>query len=126
MLHGKSMAGFVVLNNMAYDVMANEELMVFSTNSPFTILYFVYGAMHVCNYSQRSYTVVYDTSRIYSVMWDTAKQFWERSPQKIDKGNICSLLGISVVSRRYVVQPRMRDQPSKKNHAHRIMQRNHA
>jgi hypothetical protein len=32
MLHGKRMAGFVVLNNMAYDVMANEELMVFSTN----------------------------------------------------------------------------------------------
>jgi hypothetical protein len=24
MLHGKSMAGFVVLKNMAYDVMANE------------------------------------------------------------------------------------------------------
>jgi hypothetical protein len=62
------MAGFVVLNNTAYDVMANEELMVFSTNSPFTILYFVYGAMHVYNYSQRSYTVVYDTFRIYSVM----------------------------------------------------------
>jgi hypothetical protein len=39
MLHGKSMAGFVVLNNMVYDVMANEELMVLSTNSPFTILY---------------------------------------------------------------------------------------
>jgi hypothetical protein len=68
MLHGKSMAGFVVLNNMAYAVMANEELMVFSTNSPFTILYFVYGSMHVCNYSQRSYTVVYDASRIHSVM----------------------------------------------------------
>jgi hypothetical protein len=68
MLHGKSMARFLVLNNMAYDVMANEELMVFSTNSPFTILYFVYGEMHVCNYSQISYTVVYDTSRIHSVM----------------------------------------------------------
>jgi hypothetical protein len=68
MLHGKSMAGFVVLNNMAYDVMVNEELMVFSINIPFTILNFVYGAMHVCNYSQRSYTVVYDTSRIHSVM----------------------------------------------------------
>jgi hypothetical protein len=68
MLHGKSMARFVVLNNMAYDVMANEELMVLITNSPFTILYFVYGAMHVCNYRQRSYTVVYDASRIYSVM----------------------------------------------------------
>jgi hypothetical protein len=68
MLHGKSMARFVVLNTMAYDVMANEELVVFSTNSPFTILYFVYVEMHVCNYSQRSYTVVYDTSRIYSVM----------------------------------------------------------
>jgi hypothetical protein len=68
MLHGKSMAGFVVLNIMAYDVMANEELVVFSTNSPFTILYFVYGAIHVCNYSQRSYTVEYDTSRTHSVM----------------------------------------------------------
>jgi hypothetical protein len=68
MLHGKSMAGFVVLNNMVYDVMANEELVVFSTNSPFTILYFVYGAMHVCNYSQTSYTMVYDTSIIHSVM----------------------------------------------------------
>jgi hypothetical protein len=50
MLHGKSMAGFVVLNNMAYDVMENEELMVFSTNSPFTILYFVYGAMRYTVY----------------------------------------------------------------------------
>jgi hypothetical protein len=68
MLHGKSMAVFVVINNMAYDVMANEELMVFSTKSPFTILYFVYGAMHVCNYSQRSYTMVYDTFIIHSVM----------------------------------------------------------
>jgi hypothetical protein len=68
MLHGKSIAGFVVLNIMAYDAMANEEFMVFSTNSPFTILYFVYGAMHVCNYIQRSYNVVYDTSRIHSVM----------------------------------------------------------
>jgi hypothetical protein len=67
MLHG-NMAGFVVLNIMAYDVMANEELMVFSTNSPFTILYFVYGAINVCNYSQISYTVVYDTIRIHSVM----------------------------------------------------------
>jgi hypothetical protein len=75
MLHGKSMAGFLVLNNMAYDVMANEEFMVLSTNSPFALLYEYYnGAMHACNYSQRSYTVVYDTSRhtswqiIYSVM----------------------------------------------------------
>jgi hypothetical protein len=69
MLHGKSMAGFVVLNNMAYDVMANEELMVLSTNSPFTLLYdYQNGEMHKCSYSQRSYTVVYDTSRIYSVM----------------------------------------------------------
>jgi hypothetical protein len=68
MLHGKSMAGFVVLNNMAYDVMANEELVVLSTNSPFTILYFFNGEMQVCNYRQRSYTVVYDTSRIYSMM----------------------------------------------------------
>jgi hypothetical protein len=54
MLHGKSMAGFVVLNNMAYDVMANEELVVLSTNSPFTPLYDEWnGAMHECNYSQR-------------------------------------------------------------------------
>jgi hypothetical protein len=69
MLHGKRMAGFVVLNNMAYDVMANEEPMVLSTNSPFTLLYdYQNGAMHACNYSQRSYTVVYDTSKIYSVM----------------------------------------------------------
>jgi hypothetical protein len=68
MLHGKSMAGFLVLNNRPYDVMANEEPMVFNTNSPFTILYFVYGAMYVCKYSQRSYTMVYDTSRIHSVM----------------------------------------------------------
>jgi hypothetical protein len=69
MLHGKSMAGFVVLNNMAYDVMANEELMVLSTNRPFTLLYdYQNGEIHECNYSQRSYTVVYDTSRIYSVM----------------------------------------------------------
>jgi hypothetical protein len=97
MLHGKSMAGFVVLNNMANDVMENEELMVFSTNIIFTILYFVYGAMHVCNYSQRSYTVVCDTSIIHSV-----------------------------VRRRSVVQPCVRDQPSKKNYAYRIMQRNHA
>jgi hypothetical protein len=41
MLHVKSMAVFVGLKNMADDVMKNEELMVFSTNSPFTILYFV-------------------------------------------------------------------------------------
>jgi hypothetical protein len=68
MLHGKSMAGFIVINNMYYDVMAHEELMVLSTNNPFTILCFVYGAMHVCNYIQRSYTMVYDTSRIHSVM----------------------------------------------------------
>jgi hypothetical protein len=33
------MAAFVVINNMAYDVMANEKLMVISTNSPFTPLY---------------------------------------------------------------------------------------
>jgi hypothetical protein len=51
MLHEKNMAGFLVLNNMAYDIMANEELMVLNTNSPFTILYVVYGEMHVCNYS---------------------------------------------------------------------------
>jgi hypothetical protein len=69
MIHGKSMAGFIVLNNMAYDVMANEELMVLSTNIPFKLLYDYYnGAMHECNCSQRSYTVVYDTSIINSVM----------------------------------------------------------
>jgi hypothetical protein len=69
------MAGFVVLNNMAYDDMANEELMVISTNSPFTPLYDYWnGAMQECNYSQRSFTVVYDASIhiawqiIYSVM----------------------------------------------------------
>jgi hypothetical protein len=63
-LHGKSMAGFVMLNNMAYGVMANEELMVISTNSPLKLLYDCYnGAMHECNYSQRSYTVVYNKSR---------------------------------------------------------------
>jgi hypothetical protein len=45
----------VVLNNMPYDVMA--------------LLYdYQNGAMHECNYSKRSYTVVYDTSIIYSVM----------------------------------------------------------
>jgi hypothetical protein len=33
MLHGKSMAGFAVLNNIAYDVMANEELMVLITKA---------------------------------------------------------------------------------------------
>jgi hypothetical protein len=69
MLHGKSMAGFLELNNMAYDVMANEELMVIITNSLFTLLDdYQNGAMHECNYSQRSYTVVYDKSKIYSVM----------------------------------------------------------
>jgi hypothetical protein len=50
MLHDKSMAVFVVLNNMAYGVMANEKLVVLSTNSPFTPLYDDWnGAMHVCN-----------------------------------------------------------------------------
>jgi hypothetical protein len=75
MLHDKSMAGFVVLNNMAYGVMANEELVVLNTNSPFTPLYDdLNGEMHECNYSQRSYTMVYDAARhaawqpIYSVM----------------------------------------------------------
>jgi hypothetical protein len=69
------MAGFVVLNNMAYGVMANEEVMVIITNRSFTPLYdYCNGAMHECNYSHRSYTVVYDASRytawqrIYSVM----------------------------------------------------------
>jgi hypothetical protein len=64
MLHDKSMAGLVVLNNMAYGVMANEELMVLITNIPFTPLYDDWnGAIHECNYSQRSYTVVYDAVR---------------------------------------------------------------
>jgi hypothetical protein len=41
------MAGFVVLNNMAYGVMADEELMVLSINIPFTLLYDDWnGAMH--------------------------------------------------------------------------------
>jgi hypothetical protein len=62
------MAGFVVLNNMTYDVMENEELMVLITNSPFKLLYdYQKWEMHVCNYSQRSYTMVYGTSIIYSV-----------------------------------------------------------
>jgi hypothetical protein len=44
------MAGFVVLNNMAYGVMENEELMVLSNNRPFTPLYDYWnGAMHECN-----------------------------------------------------------------------------
>jgi hypothetical protein len=75
MQHDKSMAGFLVLNNMAYGVMANEELMVLSSNSPFTSLNDDWdGAIHEFNYSQRSYTVVYDAARhaawqtIYSVM----------------------------------------------------------
>jgi hypothetical protein len=66
---------FVVLNNMAYGVMENEELLVLNTNIPFTPLYDDWnGAMHDCNYSQRSYTMVYDAARhaawqtIYSVM----------------------------------------------------------
>jgi hypothetical protein len=69
MLHDKSMARFVVLNNMAYGVMANEKFVVLSTvvlstNIPFTPLYVVWnGEMHECNYSQRSYTVVYDAAR---------------------------------------------------------------
>jgi hypothetical protein len=75
MLHDKSMAGFVVVNNMAYGVMKNEKLVVLSTNSPFTLLYDYWnGEMHVCNYSQRSYTMVYDAAihgawqTTYSVM----------------------------------------------------------
>jgi hypothetical protein len=55
MLHDKSMAGFVVLKNMANGVMAKEEVVVLSTNIPFTPLYDDWnGAMHECNYSQRS------------------------------------------------------------------------
>jgi hypothetical protein len=74
MLHGKSMAGFVVLNNMAYDPMADEELMVLSTNIPFTPLYEYWnGEMHECNYSQRLYTVVYYASRHKS---------WEKNLQR--------------------------------------------
>jgi hypothetical protein len=60
----KSMAGFVVHNNMACGVMANEELMLLITNSPFTLLYDDWnGEMHEFNYSQRSNTVVYDAAR---------------------------------------------------------------
>jgi hypothetical protein len=63
MLHDKSMTGFVVIKNMAYGAMANEELMVLSTNSPLIPLYENWnGAMHECNYSQISYTVVYDAA----------------------------------------------------------------
>jgi hypothetical protein len=69
------MAGFVVLNNMAYGAMANEELMVLSTTRSFTPLYDNWNwAMHECNYSQRSYTMVHDAAKhtawqiIYSVM----------------------------------------------------------
>jgi hypothetical protein len=49
------MAGFEVLNNMAYGVMTNEKLVVLSTNSPFIPIYDVWnGVMHECNYNQRS------------------------------------------------------------------------
>jgi hypothetical protein len=55
------MARFVVLNNMAYDIMANLKLLVLSTNIPFIPLYGVWnGAMHEYNYSQIFYTVVHD------------------------------------------------------------------
>jgi hypothetical protein len=58
------MAGFVVLNKMVYDFMANEKLVVFRNNSPFISLYGIWnGAMHECNYSQRFYSVVPDASR---------------------------------------------------------------
>jgi hypothetical protein len=58
------MTGLVVLNNTASGVMANEKLVVLSTKSPFIPLYDVWNkAMHECNYSQRSYTVVYDAAR---------------------------------------------------------------
>jgi hypothetical protein len=47
MLHGKSMDGFVVINNMDYGVMADEKLMLLSTNTPFIPLYDIWnGAMH--------------------------------------------------------------------------------
>jgi hypothetical protein len=58
------MTGFVVLNNMTYDVMANEKLVVLSTNSPLIMLYGVWnGAMRECNYIQRLYTLVHDAAR---------------------------------------------------------------
>jgi hypothetical protein len=64
MLHDKSMAIFGVLNNMVYGVMANDKLAVLSNNSPFISLYdFWNGAMHECNYSHISYTVVHDVAR---------------------------------------------------------------
>jgi hypothetical protein len=54
------MAGFVVLNNMACNVMANDKLVVFS---PFIPIYGVWnGAMHECNYSQRFYSVAHDAA----------------------------------------------------------------
>jgi hypothetical protein len=57
------MAGFVVLNNMAYDVMANEKLLVLSTNIPFIPLYGVWNrAMHAYNYSHIFYSVVHDAA----------------------------------------------------------------
>jgi hypothetical protein len=53
------MDGFVVLNNMDYDAMANEKLMVIITNNPFIPIYGVWnGAMHECNYSQRLCSVM--------------------------------------------------------------------
>jgi hypothetical protein len=75
MLHDKSMTIFAVLNNMAYGVIKNEKLVVLRTNTPVESLYDDWnGAVHECNYSQRSYTMVYDAARhaawqtIYSVM----------------------------------------------------------
>jgi hypothetical protein len=57
------MAGFVVLNSMAYDAMANERLLVLSTNSPCIPLYGVWNEeMHECKYSQRFYSVVHDAA----------------------------------------------------------------
>jgi hypothetical protein len=50
MMHDKSMARLVVLNNMDYGVMTNEELVVLSTNTPFTPLYDDWkGAMYERN-----------------------------------------------------------------------------
>jgi hypothetical protein len=58
------MAGFIVLSNMAFDVMANDKLMELITNSPCIPIYGVWiGEMHECNYSQRLYTVVHDAAR---------------------------------------------------------------
>jgi hypothetical protein len=74
MLHDNIMTRFVVLSNMAYGVMENEELMVLSTNSP-AHHYMTIGMGQCMNATiAKDNTLVYDTARhtawqiIYSVM----------------------------------------------------------